>query len=131
MKRFILLYPDQATEFVFSWFMSIFVWGTLLNEVRILIISLIAPINGQALYDKQMELMGDPDALQKFHRGWCEQASCTTCCLIPPEAVQIALDVIFTVDIKINERDKTGKYKVKEEEQARFDFAREAYARLQ
>jgi len=43
-KDFILLTPDQATEFVLVWFLTIFVWGVILNELRILIITLLAPI---------------------------------------------------------------------------------------
>ena len=44
MKDFILLTPDQATEFVFVWYLTILVWGVILNELRIVIISLLAPI---------------------------------------------------------------------------------------
>lgn len=55
-----------------------------------------------------MELMGDPDAMKDFHTRFCSKASCSTCCLIPPESVEIALDALFTIDIKLN-RD-TKKY---------------------
>jgi len=44
IKSFVELTPQQANEFVMVWFMSIFVWGVLLNELRIVIISLLAPI---------------------------------------------------------------------------------------
>ena len=60
-KDFILLSPDQATEFVFVWYLTIFVWGVILNEVRIIIISLLAPIQAQSLFDRQMEIMGMED----------------------------------------------------------------------
>jgi len=44
MKDLIFLTPAEAQEFVIAWFLAIFVWGVILNEVRILIITLMAPI---------------------------------------------------------------------------------------
>jgi len=46
IENFIFLNPEQATEFVLTWYLTIFVWGVILNELRILIISLLAPIAG-------------------------------------------------------------------------------------
>lgn len=74
-----------------------------------------------------MEVMNDPEALKKFHGGYCSKTSCTTLLLIPPESVEIALDVLFTIDIKT---DKTNKYQVKDDEKLRFEFAKKLYAEL-
>lgn len=41
--------------------------------------------------------------LKKFHTSWGTKASFATCCLIPPESVEIALDALFTIAI---EKDK-------------------------
>lgn len=38
------------------WYLSIFVWGVLLNELRIVIISLLAPIQAQAIFDRKWEI---------------------------------------------------------------------------
>jgi hypothetical protein len=44
IEAFVELTPKEANEFVLVWYMSILVWGVLLNELRIVIISLLAPI---------------------------------------------------------------------------------------
>mmetsp|Transcript_43757 Transcript_43757/g.58036 ORF Transcript_43757/g.58036 Transcript_43757/m.58036 type:complete len:129 (+) Transcript_43757:3421-3807(+) len=125
MKDFIFLTPDQAQEFVFVWFMTIFIYGVVINELRIVIISLLAPIQAQSLFERQQEIMkmGDrseeekkmkADASLKFNEGFCVKASCATCCLIPPESVEIALDALFTIDIKISAEREPNKYAVKD-----------------
>lgn len=43
-ETFVELTPSEADEFVLTWFLAIFVWGVIINELRIVIISLMAPI---------------------------------------------------------------------------------------
>ena len=61
------------------------------------------------------------DAMDKFNNGKCVKASCSTCCLIPPESVEIALDALFVIDIKT--KADSNRYLVKDEEKDRFDRA--------
>ena len=44
IETFVELTPAQAQEFVMCWYLAIFVWGIIINELRIVIISLMAPI---------------------------------------------------------------------------------------
>lgn len=44
LETFVELTPDEAISFTLSWFLTIFVWGNVINELRIVIISLLAPI---------------------------------------------------------------------------------------
>ena len=53
------------------------------------------------------------EALKNFHSSFCAKCSCATCCLIPPESVAIALDALFTIDIKLHRLQKSKKYEVK------------------
>lgn len=47
LYTFVELTPDEAQEFVMCWYLAIFVWGVIMNEIRIVIISLMAPIRAQ------------------------------------------------------------------------------------
>lgn len=38
------------------WFLAIFVWGVILNELRIVIITILAPIRAKELFDRQQEI---------------------------------------------------------------------------
>lgn len=49
-----------------------------------------------------MEILAAEKAEKAFQNDFCAKASFATCCLIPPEAVEIALDVVFTMDIVKN-----------------------------
>ena len=40
------------------------------------------------------------EKLKNFHASWWQKASFATCCLIPPESVEIALDALFTIEIE-------------------------------
>ena len=44
IETFVELTEDEAIEFVMCWYLAIFVWGIIINELRIVIISLMAPI---------------------------------------------------------------------------------------
>ena len=63
------------------------------------------------------------DAEYKFQTGKCVKASCSTCCLIPPESVEIALDALFIIDIRLSVERDPKKYAVKDNEKERFDRA--------
>ena len=133
IETFVELTPDEANEFVLCWYLAIFVWGIIINELRIVIISLMAPIRGQALFERQHELwknLKDAEARNEpleiaaaikaersFQTDFCAKASFATCCLIPPEAVEIALDCIFTMDIVKN----GPSYDMKKEDVIAFD----------
>ena len=113
LEHFVELTPSQASEFVMVWYLSIFVWGVLLNELRIVIISLLAPIQAQAIFDRKWEIWNNTksenqdktqdqidEEIDAFEDAFCTKVSCATIALIPPESVEIALDAIFTIDIK-------------------------------
>lgn len=114
--------------------MAIFVWGLVINEFRIVLISLLAPIVSQTLFARHMEIIdpnkhyddehyddGDAEykpakrenALRSYHNDWCARASFATCVFIAPESIDIALDALYTIAIK---NDTAGKFKVKEDE---------------
>ena len=62
----------EAREFVMCWYLSIFVWGTLINEIRIFVIALLAPIRAQELFEraeKIQNLRSNPDKDGK-KRNW-------------------------------------------------------------
>ena len=59
-------------------------------------------------------------ALDSLNNGCWARCSFATCALIPPEAVEIALDVLYCIAIK---NDTTDKFKVKPEDQEAFDMA--------
>jgi len=93
---------------VIVWFLAIFVWGIILNELRIIIITILAPIRAKELFDRQQEIYetnksgDDKVRLEKelrAYRSFCSMCSCITCALIPFEAVEIALDALYTIDI--------------------------------
>ena len=46
------------------------------------------------------EREADEVAEKKYHESLCGKCSCASCCLIPPESVEIALDALFIIDIK-------------------------------
>ena len=113
LYTFVELTESEAEEFMTCWFLAIFVWGVIINEIRIVIISLMAPIRAQTLFERQMDIMARSEEtdrvegkltykvdLQKFHTSWGTKASFATCCLIPPESVEIALDALFTIAIE-------------------------------
>lgn len=109
LEAYIELTPDEATQFVYTWYLAIFIWGEVLNEIRIVVISLMAPIRATALfdvlraiYDEEMTDEERRKELDSFHNGICAGCSCVTTVLIPPESVEIALDALFTIDIKLN-----------------------------
>ena len=52
LYTFVELTEDEANEFVMCWYLAIFVWGFLINELRIVIISLLAPIKAQNFFEK-------------------------------------------------------------------------------
>jgi len=49
---YVELTPDEASEFVMCWYLAIFVWGVIINELRIVIITLLGPIRAQDLFDR-------------------------------------------------------------------------------
>ena len=55
-----------------------------------------------------------------FQTDFCAKASFATCCLIPPEAVEIALDCVFTMDIVKN----PGAYDMKKDDVEAFEYHR-------
>ena len=55
-----------------------------------------------------------------FQTDFCAKASFATCCLIPPEAVEIALDCVFTMDIVKN----PAAYDMKKDDVEAFDYHR-------
>lgn len=115
---FVELTPDEASEFVLCWYLAIFVWGVIINEIRIVIISLMAPIRAQTLFDKTEDFLIENNDKKKedvkefnkkwvsFHNAWWTKASFATCCLIPPESVEIALDALYTIAIEKDGSDK-------------------------
>lgn len=56
IQTLVELTPDEAKEFVIVWFLAIFVWGVILNELRIVIITILAPIRAKELFDRQQEI---------------------------------------------------------------------------
>ena len=124
--------------------MAIFVWGVGINELRIVIITLLAPIVSQNLFQSHMEIL-DPkrryedehqentlekdkkpivqraNALSRHHNDWCARAGITTCFLVAPESIDIALDALYTIAIK---NDTVEKFKVKDDEIKAFDEAK-------
>ena len=52
LYTFVELTEDEANEFVMCWYLAIFVWGFLINELRIVIISLLAPIKAQNFFER-------------------------------------------------------------------------------
>ena len=52
--------------------------------------------------NKPLEIVAAEKVERSFKNDFCAKASFATCCLIPPEAVEIALDCIFTMDIVKN-----------------------------
>ena len=40
----VYLTDEDASEFVMSWYLAIFGWGIIINELRIIVISFLAPI---------------------------------------------------------------------------------------
>ena len=114
---FVELTPDEASEFVLCWYLAIFVWGVIINEIRIVIISLMAPIRAQTLFEREEAILTNyrdkdgkkvefPKEWDKFHNSWSTKASFATCCLIPPESVEIALDALYTIAIEKDGNDK-------------------------
>jgi hypothetical protein len=59
----------------------------------------------------------------KFDNGFCTKVSCATMFLIPPDSVEIALDALFTIDIKTKAMMGSDEYKVKEMEDEKFKGA--------
>ena len=55
------------------------------------------------------------EELLKFRTGKCVKASCSTCCLIPPESVEIALDALFIIDIRVTAESNPKKYEVNDD----------------
>ena len=47
---------SEAEEFVICWFLATFVWGTLINLIRIFVIALLAPIRAQQLLDEEQKI---------------------------------------------------------------------------
>lgn len=82
----------------------------MINELRIVVISLMAPIRATALFDAlraiyEEEGVEEADRRKKvdsFFDGFCAGCSCVTTFLIPSESVEIALDALFTIDIHWN-----------------------------
>lgn len=80
--------------------------------------------NGQEILDKEKETAAIEATLEKFDKSYWTKCSVATCVFIPPESVEIALDVIYTVDIKKMEADREfPKYEVKKEDWAKFEKA--------
>ena len=42
------------------WYLAIFVWGVIINELRIVIITLMAPIRAQAIFDEEQAIRNSP-----------------------------------------------------------------------
>ena len=110
LYTFVELTVPNAREFVMCWYLSIFIWGTLINEIRIFVIALLAPIRAQELFERAeriQNLRSNPDKERNWQKEWKDfhrktmfsKASFKTCCLIPPESVEIALDCLYTIEI--------------------------------
>ena len=52
--------------------------------------------------NEPLEIVAAEKVERSFRTDFWSKASFATCCLIPPEAVEIALDCIFTMDIVKN-----------------------------
>jgi hypothetical protein len=52
IMTYVELTPDEASEFVMVWYLAIFVWGVVINELRIVICTLLGPIRAQVLLDR-------------------------------------------------------------------------------
>lgn len=136
------------------WYFAVFVWGFLVNELRIGMITLLAPIRAKTIFDrreilmediakakqaiidakngeerqeKENELLVKEATMDRFDTSYWTKCSFATFALIPPESVEIALDVIYTVDIKKTEHDPEVKYEVKKQDEEKFKRALEAY----
>ena len=102
----------EAQEFVECWFLATFVFSTLINFIRIIVIALLAPIRAHQLFEKEQKIQekrgNDKEPSKEFKKEFeefhkkslCNNASCQTCCFIPPESVEIALDVLYTIKIE-------------------------------
>ena len=109
LRTFVELTPDEAKEFVMTWYLAIFIWGEVINELRIVVISLMAPIRALELFNAWHAIYaqdgGDKPyssnakSFKDFHTGFCSGCSCVTTLLIPTESVETALDALFTIDI--------------------------------
>ena len=47
---------ENAREFVIAWYLAVFVWGFIINLLRIYIVSQFAPIRGEEILAKYKEL---------------------------------------------------------------------------
>lgn len=54
---FVELSEEEAEEFVTCWYLAIFVWGVVINEIRIVIITLLAPIRAEKLFEREEEIL--------------------------------------------------------------------------
>ena len=92
----------EAWNVVAAWYLAIFVWGwLLLNQLRILVIAALAPAQARTIFAAEQEERRKGGATGGGEAGRQERGfSFVTCALIPPMAVEIALDVLYVVDIK-------------------------------
>jgi len=47
-----VLTKEEANDLLLTWFLAIFVWGVIINELRIVVISILAPIHARDIFDK-------------------------------------------------------------------------------
>lgn len=81
-RTYLELTPDQAWNVVIAWWLSTFGWGWLVfNEIRIFLISLLAPSQAKTIFDRAQS---NKRALTKTFKSHEEPLSCVTCALIPP-----------------------------------------------
>ena len=95
IRTFVELDPDDAVTFVICWYLCL-IWGILLNLLRVVIISLLAPIKAKDLFDRQNEIFDEGEKNKEYKklgrqlnsfRGFFGQCSCVTMCCIPAESV--------------------------------------------
>ena len=91
----------EAWKVVAAWYLAIFVWGWLvLNQLRILVIAALAPAQARTIFASEQEERRKGGATAGEARRQERGFSFVTCALIPPMAVEIALDLLYVVDIK-------------------------------
>ena len=100
-RTYLELTAEEAWYVVVSWYLSTFGWGWLvLNELRILLISLLAPMQARTTFDRAADREKRP--LTRTLQSHEEPLSCVTCALIPPQSVEITLDALYIIDIGKN-----------------------------
>ena len=106
-NTYLELTTEEAWYVVVSWYLAIFGWGWLgLNEIRIILCSLLAPIQAKKIKNRNSnENQKTPSKILKSHE---EPLSCVTCALIPRQSVEISLDVLYFIDIIENPDDYEG-----------------------